>query len=194
MPWMCGTCPNHIQTGLTVDQFARQVQEARRVLRAHQVDAIAATGHSGLPLAGAIALATRLPIIAVRRPEHAGAFSFHNRPPDYVQRIGQVWLNYAIVDDLVDTGGTICHIIQEVWKHKIVYEPLPAVVLLHNRQSDLPTRLWIDSCKVHVTSLRDICVNAEGRQRMSGDCQKEIENHRRFHQGIPIARLPFSFA
>lgn len=93
------------------------------------IEAIAACGHSGLPLAGALSYALGLHLIAVRR---------QGDMPIGDKRIintsnGTPYQRYVIVDDLVHSGKTMMHMIQQIHNLDIAQPVLPTAILLYEQ-------------------------------------------------------------
>lgn len=181
------TCPWYLRKAYDVDMFSSVVAETRKILLKYKVAAVAATGHSGLPLAGALAATTKLSIIAVRRYGHIEVG--HNRPPDYVRTAKEPWRTYAIVDDLMETGTTIAHIIHQIWCHRIVMGVLPKVVVLYATtrsgtkfQYD---RLWIQR-PTKKLRLSDIVFDDHARQILTPALVEEARQVHQFTHGVPI--------
>lgn len=93
----------------TFTELAKQVAERVREIRQKnpEAEALAASGHSGVMLMGAVSFITGLPMIAVRKN------------PDTIQdvRMANGWMGakgYIILDDLIATGSTVDRIVSEI--------------------------------------------------------------------------------
>jgi adenine/guanine phosphoribosyltransferase-like PRPP-binding protein len=95
--------PPHTRVIFDPAHFARVVDWAIREVKRGGYDAIAGTGHSGLPLMGAIAYRLGIPFVAVRK--------YDERPKGDGRMINGVLpyqpLKYAIIDDFVASGETV---------------------------------------------------------------------------------------
>lgn len=87
-----------------------EVQSAARALKKIEFDAIAFTGLSGAVLASAVALKLNKLLYCVRKQGE-------NRHSDYDVEGPLGALRYIIIDDLIQTGGTLRRIIKQVRKH-----------------------------------------------------------------------------
>jgi hypothetical protein len=127
-------CPGHTQQAFdiyTMPQVVRWIEQRVIDLRA---DAIVATGHSGLPVAGAVSFMTRIPLFAVRK---AGE-------PMIATGSGQVSAvapngpakRWVWVDDLVSGGTTLRNPMVELDKAGLVESPYPEALLLYNTYAD----------------------------------------------------------
>lgn len=105
--------PGHTYTIFSPDIFPRLVKESAAVIsnlrnQNPRIEALAATGHSGLLLMGALSHVLQMPQIAVRRGQ---------RETQHNPHIVNGFLGckgYLIVDDLIDTGATIARIRESI--------------------------------------------------------------------------------
>lgn len=95
-------CPGGLKT-----EVARAVKALKQV----EFDAIAFTGLSGAVLASAVALNMGKLLYCVRKADDK------SRHSDYDVEGPLGALRYIIIDDLIQTGGTLSRIIQQVRKH-----------------------------------------------------------------------------
>jgi hypothetical protein len=137
--------PGHTQKMFDPKDFQRLVesvvQRVRDIQEKHpEVQALAACGHSGLMLMGAVSYLTGLPQIAVRKTKD----TYHDH------RTANGWMGcrgYLIIDDLISSGSTIDKIIagieREFAKERSdnpgVFEdlecPKPVAILLYEQYS-----------------------------------------------------------
>lgn len=96
-----------------------------------EVDAIAATGHSGLIIAGAVSVLTGIPVIAVRRETDSPvALKCHRLTTDNGNK--DKYRSYVIVDDMVASGTTVGNIVRKIWQSQICESVVPKAVLLYS--------------------------------------------------------------
>lgn len=151
---MIVTAPDHTKRvfdNYEMPKLARWAEEQVLDLKA---DGIVCCGHSGLVLAGAVSLLTRLPVVAVRKEGESTVASAD--PVSAVLRNGPlqrwVWL-----DDLLASGGTLVRSVTTAHKHGLLDTVWPAGLLLYNsygtdgddtwafyneKKADLAKSLW----------------------------------------------------
>lgn len=124
--------PSHTHDIFDPSQFAHVVNWTVDTVKAGGYEAIAGSGHSGLPLIGAVAYRLGIPMIAVRKSDE--------RPKGDTSRVNGVLphrsLRYAIVDDIICSGETILRVEANV-AHVFPQAKL-AGVILHCARSDDP--------------------------------------------------------
>jgi hypothetical protein len=106
-------CGSYTRKIFHPDRFRTLVHEAaeyvQKLQKKHpEIQALAACGHSGAMLMGALSYELGLPQIAVRKE-----LSF-----SHDGNMVNGWLGcegYLIVDDLISSGNTICHIVKHIW-------------------------------------------------------------------------------
>lgn len=102
--------PDYHVYALDPKHLPRVVKLAVTQLKRRKIDAIAATGISGLIVAGAVSAATGIPVMAVRRKGEKA----HNC--DRVSFVGHKKVRrWAFIDDLIDSGKTLYHVIDQVY-------------------------------------------------------------------------------
>lgn len=124
------TAPWHTKDVFDISTMPLIVKWAEELVYRHKADAIAACGHSGLVLAGAVSYVTRVPVIAVRK---------QGEPT--VARTGPVTANlpngkakrWIWLDDFIASGGTLRNAIREMWRAEVITTPVPEAVLSYNR-------------------------------------------------------------
>jgi orotate phosphoribosyltransferase len=118
-------------------------EEIKKLQINDEVDAIACRGLSGLMVAGPLSLRTRLPVIAVRREKEQDAHSYDVMANTHNGKIGK-YRSFVIVDDLISTGKTICHIIKEIHKSRISESVLPKCILLYeDDKTEFMLKKWV---------------------------------------------------
>lgn len=101
-------------------------------VKALDVNAIAATGHSGLIIAGAVSLLSGVPVIAVRRDgDKPVALRGYPLSTDNGTKTDK-YRSYVIVDDMVASGTTVGNIVRKVWEAQICETVFPKAVLLYS--------------------------------------------------------------
>lgn len=128
-------CPWHTSEAFDIRTMPRIVDKAVRVVREHDADAIAAVGHSGLVIAGAVAYVARVPVFAVRKP---GEEKLAVGSANYVSAVAhhgpaQRWL---WLDDFIGSGGTFRNAVKRLWERKLIASPAPAAIIQYNRWPD----------------------------------------------------------
>jgi orotate phosphoribosyltransferase-like protein len=127
-------CPSHTHAVFDVDTMPDIVRWAEKACRNLRADAVVACGHSGLLVAGAVSYLTKIPVIAVRKPEDRAVAD--SRRVNGILADGPakrwVWL-----DDLIATGGTFRNAVKQVWNANMVESPFPAALLLYERGKSL---------------------------------------------------------
>lgn len=116
------------------------VDWAREVLKDEKLSAIAATGHSGLIVAGAISYATDLPVVAVRRPGDVPIAHSYFRIEGLAAH-GKRWMGYVFVDDMIASGSTYRNVVELIGEK-------PKLVLLYDdvwttSYDDVPVRRMV---------------------------------------------------
>lgn len=119
--------PAHYRSMFDIGHFQQVCAWAKNVLNTFpDIQAVAGCGHSGLPLASVLSHDLSLHLIAVRRkldyPTGDKRIVHTNSPMPFSE--------YLIVDDLIDSGKTILHMIQQIHTCNITKYPLPAAILL----------------------------------------------------------------
>ena len=94
-----------------INKLAGQITELKKTT---PVDAIAIRGMSGAIVGGAVALATGIPLICVRKGR--SSHSYMKVEGSYTEREKAETMNYVIIDDCVCSGATIDTIMKEVNK------------------------------------------------------------------------------
>lgn len=90
--------------------LVEEVYQAYNILHRVDFDAIAFTGLSGAVLASAVAMKMNKLMYCVRKPGE-------NRHSEYEVEGPIGTLNYIIIDDLIQSGGTIRRIVNQVSRH-----------------------------------------------------------------------------
>lgn len=126
-------CPNYTSQIFDPRQFQDLVNNMSRKILQLQVklklNCIAATGNSGLLLAGAVGFQTKLPFFAVRKKSDS------SHDPKMVNGfIPKLGARYLIIDDLIDTGLTIRRIVRRM--QDSVSRSEPVGILLYNDYMD----------------------------------------------------------
>src|SRR5437867_3516125 len=94
--------PAHTRDVFDIQLFPAVVDWVISVARQEQYDALAASGHSGLLVAGAAAYILQIPVLAVRKEGDVAKGDSSRVNAILVQD----YTPYAFVDDLIGTGGT----------------------------------------------------------------------------------------
>jgi hypoxanthine phosphoribosyltransferase len=89
----------------------RMLPRLKRIMKKHNANAIAVSGHSGTVLGGALAFKMGVPIFAVRK-------SMDTQNDSYMA--DGFWVQgecrYVIIDDLISSGTTVERILREIHK------------------------------------------------------------------------------
>ena len=94
-------------------------------IQLHGIEALAACGHSGLLVAGAIGHAAKIPVFAVRKPDDR----HYDDPVNGVAE--NPVARWAFVDDLIETGGTFDRTRKLVYESGLTTTAVPTVNLLY---------------------------------------------------------------
>jgi hypothetical protein len=142
--------PSHTRVAFDPKTMPAIVKWAAGVVEELKADAIAACGHSGLPVAGAVSFLTGVPVLAVRKdgePVVAGG-SFAGRVsgvlPGGVKARRWVW-----IDDFLSSGGTFRRSSQHLWKEGYIAYPWPEAVLEYRYGQN--ERVPLSEYKVNIT-------------------------------------------
>lgn len=122
-------CPSHTRAAFHIETFPLIVHWAADLCRELRADAIAACGHSGLSVAGAVAYVTRLPVFAVRKkgePTVAGSDPVSAVAPHGPAK-KWVWL-----DDCMCSGGTFANAVRELHEANVIATARPVALLLYD--------------------------------------------------------------
>jgi len=138
--------PEHTREIFDPTLFATVVEWAVAEVKAGGYEAVAGSGHSGLPLCGAVSYRLGIPMIAVRKDDE--------RPKGDSYRVNGVLphrpLRYAIIDDFICSGETIERIDAQV-AYKFPQATLAGLVLYRVRADDPETRYsFVDDCRSSV--------------------------------------------
>jgi hypothetical protein len=149
-PRRTGSAPSHTRVAFDPKTMPAIVKWAAGVVEELKADAIAACGHSGLPVAGAVSFLTGVPVLAVRKdgePVVAGG-SFAGRVsgvlPGGVKARRWVW-----IDDFLSSGGTFRRSSQHLWKEGYIAYPWPEAVLEYRYGQN--ERVPLSEYKVNIT-------------------------------------------
>lgn len=126
--------PSHTQSAFIPETFQQIVRWATAKVVEHKVDAIAACGHSGLLVAGGIALQTGLPIIAIRKASEVPVAD-HLRVNTNDGDEESKYSRWAFVDDCISSGSTLLHVIKEIDKAEIATNLFPVASILYGQDS-----------------------------------------------------------
>lgn len=102
--------PIHTRAVFNHEQLPRIVDWVVEVMRRERFGAIAASGHSGLVVAGAVGYILRIPVIAVRKKGEV-ALGDKRRVNAVLTKDHTV---YAFVDDLIGGGTTLRNVVEQV--------------------------------------------------------------------------------
>ena len=113
--------------GMSPSEFAYRMKLAnvrfRALKKEHKFDAIAFSGSSGCAIAFNLASRNKIPLIYVRKDgekSHSSSLVECNDKRVIVKK-------YLIVDDLVDSGTTVAHIISSIELHAEQNDSYPAI-------------------------------------------------------------------
>lgn len=104
-------CPTYTSDLFRPDTFAEVCAWVVEKARDAGIEAIAGSGHSGLPVAAVVAHTMAIPLLAVRQRNLATNDNVHE-VNGILPRLGRV--RYGIVDDFIASGATIERITQEI--------------------------------------------------------------------------------
>jgi orotate phosphoribosyltransferase len=126
------SCPGHTEEVFDYATFPDVVKFVMKIVKQHRYDALAACGFSGLLAMAAVCHKLGLPMIAVRKEgEYAKG--------DSLRTVNGVLphkpLRYAIVDDLIASGGTVGRIISETTR-RFPFATCVAIILYRHHHSD----------------------------------------------------------
>jgi adenine/guanine phosphoribosyltransferase-like PRPP-binding protein len=96
-------------------------------IREHGIQAVAATGLSGLVIAGAIGHAAGIPVFAVRKhgdPSHSSEKASGVAPHGPVER-------WVFVDDLIESGATLRRVRDALYETNLAARRTPSLILLY---------------------------------------------------------------
>ena len=106
-----------LNPALRLSAMRSAVRTLKPFVASGTVDALAVTGVSGLIFGAILADRLKLDLIVVRKPSDTKKHS--NRNIEGLYRPGHAGaLRYLFVDDLVDTGATVTHVISELSTQK----------------------------------------------------------------------------
>lgn len=148
--------PEHTREIFDPTLFATVVEWVIAEVKAAGYEAVAGSGHSGLPLVGAVAYRLGIPMIAVRKDDE--------RPKGDRYYVNGILphrpLRYAIIDDFICSGETIGRIDSKV-AHSFPQATLAGLILYRVRADDPETRYsFVDECRSTIGRLL-------GRERAS---------------------------
>lgn len=123
-------CPDHTHSAFQPKVLRLIVEWVSTKARQAGADAIAACGHSGLLVAGAVSHETGLNVIAVRKPGDT-AIADSEKLNTYDNEYETKYDKYVIVDDLISSGSTVLNIIHKVAAYNVAKDPIPACVILY---------------------------------------------------------------
>jgi orotate phosphoribosyltransferase len=125
-------CPSHTEEVFDYATFPDVVKFVTKIVKQHRYDALAGCGFSGLLVMAVVCHKLGLPMIAVRKEdEHATGDS--SRTVNGV--LPHKPLRYAIVDDLIATGGTVWRIISETTR-RFPFATCASIILYRHYNSD----------------------------------------------------------
>lgn len=128
----------YISTGPSYHRSAYDPATAQKIvawagplLKEHQIDAIAASGSSGLVIAGAVGVSAGIPVLAVRNwrtetEKRYGGLVTGVVPNGPAQR-------WAFIDDLIESGRTLDHVRNVVHANDLTTTNVPSLILLYDR-------------------------------------------------------------
>lgn len=119
--------PSYYERAFNPAEVQKIVAWAVEQLKAHNIQAIAARGLSGLVIAGAIGHAAQIPVFAVRQDghhAHADRMVSGLAPDGPVER-------WAFVDDLIETGRTLFCTRTEIHEAGLTTTKVPSLILLY---------------------------------------------------------------
>lgn len=101
-------------------------------IKEHGIEAVAASGNSGLAIAGAIGYAAQIPVFAVRKPGDKHSQTTGYAPNGPVAR-------WAFVDDLIESGSTFDRVRKAVHAEALTTSAVPSLILLYCTMYDKNT-------------------------------------------------------
>lgn len=122
--------PVHTRCIFDALKFPGIVDFIVRCVRAGKYDALAACGHSGIIAAGAAAYVCRIPILAVRKAGESPKGDSRQ-----VNGLLAHGVKYAFVDDLIDSGGTLCRVAEMVQSRFRGHAQMSGIIL-YNMSED----------------------------------------------------------
>lgn len=126
-------CPYHTRQAFNVGQLPLITRWAEDLALKHRCDAIVACGHSGLIVAGALSLLTRLPVFAARKegekPVAAGGRMVSGIAPNGPAK------RWLWIDDLIASGHTFRNSARFARNAGLIESPVPELVLLYHTGS-----------------------------------------------------------
>lgn len=121
-------CPGHTRRIFDLETFPEVAEWAAKRVVAHNIDAIVGCGHSGLVIAGAISILTKVPVFAVRKQGDspvAGTGPVTGIAPNGPAK------RWCWIDDLIGSGGTLVRSMKYLIDDEIVESAIPALVMLY---------------------------------------------------------------
>lgn len=109
---MIDTAPGYERKVFDAAEFPRVVKWVATIAKRNHFEALAGSGHSALPLIGAVAFKLGIPFIAVRK---AGESNSHDYGPVHMV-IPDELRTYAFVDDMVASGVTLKNVVAKIAK------------------------------------------------------------------------------
>lgn len=119
--------PSYYDRAFNPAESQQIVAWAVDAIKAHNIQAIAGRGLSGLVIAGAIGHAAQIPVFAVRQDgEHAHTDRMVSgmAPDGPVER-------WAFIDDLIETGRTLMRTRTAIHNAGLTTSSIPSLVLLY---------------------------------------------------------------
>lgn len=134
-------CPSHTRRAFDVDTLPAIARWAANLCRMEQADAIAACGHSGLVLAGAVSFITHIPVFAVRKRGEPVVAGDSSGMVSGVARGGKsqrwVWL-----DDSVGSGGTFVRSRGYLLDACLIADEMPVAMILYSVSEYVEREFW----------------------------------------------------